>query len=157
MRALYPGSFDPPHLGHLDLIRRAAAACEHLVVGVARNHDKQAAHPIEQRVAWLATLTADLPGVEVVAFSGATVTFAKERGLRVLIRGLRNHADFEAEQAMATVNRSHGCDTLFLMTDPLHAHVSSRLVRMVAAAGLPLADLVPAVVAADLVRASAGE
>jgi pantetheine-phosphate adenylyltransferase len=148
--ALYPGSFDPPHRGHLDIIRRAAAACGQVVVAVARNHDKSSTHGVEQRLDWLRAMCAEVPGASVESYTGATVRFALSRGVGVLVRGLRNHADFEAEQAMATVNRAHGLDTLFLMTDPQHAHLSSRLVRMVLAAGLPISDLVPPIVERDL-------
>ncbi len=151
MIALYPGSFDPPHLGHLDLIARASAVCDRLVVGIARNPDKTHTWNLDQRVTWMRRLCAGNPKVEIVAYDGATVTFARNRGISVLVRGLRNHADFEAEQAMATVNRRHGCETLLLMSAPAHAHLSSRTVRMVLAAGLPIDDLVPAEILGELV------
>lgn len=143
MKALYPGSFDPPHLGHLDLIRRAAAQVDHLVVGVALNPDKQSMLSAEQRVALLTTLARDLKNVTAIAYAGATVAFAKAQGCTALVRGLRNAADLDAEFGMAQVNRANGLDTLFLVADAAHQHLSSRLVKLVANAGLPLDALVP--------------
>jgi pantetheine-phosphate adenylyltransferase len=141
--ALYPGSFDPPHLGHVDLIRRAAAQVERLLVGVALNPDKQPFLRAEQRVALLTTLVRDLGNVTAVAYTGATVAFAKAQGCTALVRGLRNAADLDAEFGMAQVNRANGLDTLFLVADAAHQHLSSRLVKLVAHAGLPLDALVP--------------
>lgn len=149
-KALYPGSFDPPHLGHLDLIRRAAAQVDHLVIGVALNPDKQPLLSPDQRVALLAALTRELGNVSAIAYHGATVSFAKAQGCTVLIRGLRNAADLDAESGMAQINRANGCDTLFLVADAAHQHLSSRLVKVVAAAGLPLDALVPSAVLAAL-------
>lgn len=141
--ALYPGSFDPPHLGHLDLIRRAAAQVDHLVVGVALNPDKQPMLSAEQRIALLTTLARELKNVTAISYAGATVAFAKAQGCTALIRGLRNAADLDAEFGMAQVNRANGLDTLFLVADAAHQHLSSRLVKLVASAGLPLDALVP--------------
>lgn len=143
MKALYPGSFDPPHLGHLDLIRRAAAQVAHLVVGVALNPDKQPLLSAERRVGLLTELSRELGNVSAIAYAGATVTFAKAQGCTVLVRGLRNAADLDAEFGMAQVNRANGLDTLFLVSDAAHQHLSSRLVKLVAHAGLPLDALVP--------------
>src|SRR5271170_4610099 len=114
MRALFPGSFDPPHLGHLDLIRRAAALLDELVVGVAGNPDKQAFLAVDERIALLRADCAALATVRVVGYQGATTTFAAANGCGVLVRGLRNAGDLEAEQAMAEINRGHGLDTLLL-------------------------------------------
>lgn len=150
MKALYPGSFDPPHLGHLDLIRRAAAQVDHLVVGVALNPDKQPLLSAERRVGLLTELSRELGNVSAIAYAGATVTFAKAQGCTVLVRGLRNAADLDAEFGMAQVNRANGLDTLFLVSDAAHQHLSSRLVKLVANAGLPLDALVPRAVLAAL-------
>jgi len=150
-KALYPGSFDPPHLGHLELIRRAAAQVDHLVVGVALNPDKQPLLSADQRVALLNALGRDLGNVSAVAYQGATVTFAKAQKCTVLVRGLRNAADLDAEFGMAQVNRANGLDTLFLVADAAQQHLSSRLVKLVGAAGLPLDALVPPAVLAVVV------
>lgn len=154
MKALYPGSFDPPHLGHLDLIRRAARQVDHLVIGVALNPDKQPLLSAEQRIALLTMLSRELGNVSAAAYQGATVTFAKAQGCGVLVRGLRNAADLDAEFGMAQINRAHGLDTLFLVADAAHQHLSSRLVKLVAGAALPLDALVPPAVCAVLTRPS---
>jgi pantetheine-phosphate adenylyltransferase len=156
MRALFPGSFDPPHLGHLDLIRRAAALFDELVVGVAGNPDKQAFLAVDERVALLRADCAGLANVRVAAYQGATTAFAAANGCGMLVRGLRNAGDLEAEQAMAEINRGNGSDTLLLPAQSAHIHLSSRLVRQVLAAQLPLTGLVSAAVAAALLRRLAG-
>jgi pantetheine-phosphate adenylyltransferase len=150
MRALYPGSFDPPHFGHLDLIHRAAAQVDELVVGVAVNPDKRPLLSGEQRVALLAAACVGLPNVRVASYSGTTVVFARSQGLTVLVRGLRNGTDLDAEAGLAEVNRANGFDSLFLLSAATHSHLSSRLVKQVAATGLPLDTLVPPAVAAVL-------
>lgn len=151
MIALYAGSFDPPHLGHVDLITRAAAVSDRLLVAIARDPDKQQAWPIDQRLGWLRRLCAGNAKVAVVTYEGATVAFARAQGISVLVRGLRNHADFETEQVIATINRQNGCETLLLLSAPEHIHISSRTVRRVLAAGLPIDNLVPAEILGDLV------
>ncbi len=155
MKALFAGSFDPPHLGHLDLIRRAVALLDELVVGVACNPDKQGFLAPEQRVALLRGECAGLANVRVATYQGATTAFAAANGCGVLLRGLRNAADLEAEQAMAEVNRAQGLDTLLLPSRSSHLHLSSRLVRQVLSARLPLDGLVsPGVAAALAARAA---
>ncbi len=148
--ALYAGSFDPPHLGHLDLIERAAALVPRLVVAVAVNPDKPGAWPTARRIEVLAACCAHLSSVEIVAVSGALAPFARARGIRLLIRGLRGPADWDGEAPMAWINGQHGCETLFLAARPEHALLSSRAVRAARAAGLPVDGLVPPAVATAL-------
>lgn len=154
IRLLFPGSFDPPHLGHLDVIRRAshlaAAGGGQVVLGVAANPDKPGMLPTTERVALLRAITQEFPNIEIHTYPGATVRFAQEQGITALVRGLRNHLDLEDERAMAEVNRQHGFDTVFLLTTPIYAHLSSRLVRGARAAGLALSGLVPEAVAQAL-------
>ena len=154
MRLLFPGSFDPPHLGHLDVIRRAAALARsgggELLVAVADNPDKPGWLPLERRLALVSALCADEPGARAVTYRGATVLFAQTHAVDALVRGIRNPLDFEHEKAMAEVNRSHGIDTMFFMTAGVHAHLSSHLVRSAKAAGLPLTGLIPPMVAHGL-------
>ncbi len=146
MIALLPGSFDPPHLGHLDAIRRLARLVEVLWLGVGVNPAKQAMLPAERRIALLSQLTVDLPNVRIEAYSGATVHFARLKGITILVRGIRAASEAEHEQAMALVHRGLGLETLFVLSDPALVHVSSSTVRMVRAAGLPLDGLVPPLV-----------
>jgi pantetheine-phosphate adenylyltransferase len=148
--ALYPGTFDPPHLGHLDVIRRAAAHFEQVVVAIAINPEKRPCLSESTRVAVLRELCAEVAHIRITTYHEATVTYAKAQGCSVLIRGLRNAADLDAESGMAQINRSHGIETFFLIADVRHQHLSSRLVKQVLAAGLPLDDLVAPTVARAL-------
>ncbi len=154
MRLLFPGSFDPPHLGHLDVIQRAAAVAHggggELLVAIAEHPDKAGWLPVARRVELVQALCQGIPGTHVVSYRGATVRFAQTHAVTTLVRGLRNPLDFEHEKSMAEVNRSHGFDTLFFMTAGAHSHLSSHLVRAAHAAELPLTGLVPALVAGGL-------
>ena len=146
MHLLFPGSFDPPHVGHVDLIRRAAALGR-LTVAVAIHPEKPVFLPVDQRVVLLRRILADLPQVEVTSYAGATIHFAQSIGATTLIRGLRHGQDLEAERPLAVLNRGFGIDTVFLIADPAHVHVSSSTVRAVRAAGLSVDGLVPSAVA----------
>jgi pantetheine-phosphate adenylyltransferase len=142
VKALYAGSFDPPHLGHLDIIRRAAKVCDQLVLGIGGNSDKKPFLPALSRVEILRAECASLRHVEVTQYSGATVHWAKSNGVTVLIRGLRHAADLDAEAPMAAINRANGFETLFLVSDPALAHISSRIIREVMSAGLSTDSLI---------------
>lgn len=143
MKAFYPGSFDPPHLGHLDVIKRAAKVCDVLVVGVGGNPEKKPFLPAMTRCEILRAECGGLRNVEVVQYTGATVHWAKSNGVQTLVRGLRSAADLDAEAPMASVHRANGFETLFLLCDPALAHVSSRIIRQVMAAGLSTEGLIP--------------
>lgn len=155
IRACYPGSFDPPTLGHDDIIRRASTMVDELVVAIGRHPGKDPLLSVEQRLTVLQSCYGDVPGLRVVSYDGPTVHFARDIGAQVLIRGLRSYADFESERGMAEVNRANGFDTLFLLSSPAHTALSSSLVRQVMAAGLSLEGLVAPPVAQALQRASA--
>ena len=154
MRALYPGSFDPLTLGHLDLIERAARLFDGLVVAVLRNPAKQPAFPLERRLEQIRAATAHLPAVQVDSFDGLTVAFARSCGTSVILRGLRALSDFEFELQIAHTNKSLAPDleTLFLATAVHHSFLSSSVVKEVARFGGDVGHLVPPVVAADLGR-----
>jgi pantetheine-phosphate adenylyltransferase len=154
MRALYPGSFDPLTLGHLDLIERGARLFDGLVVAVLRNPAKQPAFPLEVRLEQIRTATAHLAGVEVDSFDGLTVAFARRARAAVILRGLRALSDFEFELQIAHTNKSLAPDleTLFLATAVHHSFLSSSVVKEVARFGGDVAHLVPPVVAIDLAR-----
>ena len=151
MIALYAGSFDPPHRGHVELVRRAAAVSTRLIVGVAANPAKTPFLPAEVRVALLRAACADLANLSVEIYTGATVVFARARNVQVLIRGLRTAVDAEFERGLAAINRqAAGIETLLLLADGAHSHLSSSLVREAARAGLPLDALVAPDVAAAI-------
>jgi|OpeIllAssembly_1097287.scaffolds.fasta_scaffold784240_2 pantetheine-phosphate adenylyltransferase len=148
--AVYPGSFDPITNGHVDVLRRAAAAFDRVVVAVLVNPRKATVDPADERVETIRasiaeTLAEDSDRIEVVAFDGLTVDLCRRIGARWLIRGLRAVADFEAELQMAHMNRKMApeVDTVFFMTALEHAYLSSSLVREIARFGGDVAPLVP--------------
>jgi len=152
MKALYPGSFDPLTLGHLDLIERAARLFDGLVVAVLQNPSKNPTFPVERRLDQIRTATAHLPQVEVASFDGLTVAFAQACGAGVILRGLRAMSDFEFELQIAHTNKSlaPGLETLFMATATAHSFLSSSVVKEVARFGGPVGHMVPQGVARDL-------
>jgi len=152
MRALYPGSFDPLTLGHLDLIGRASRLFDGVVVAVLQNPSKTPAFSLEQRLAQIRTATDHLAGVEVGSFDGLTVDFARQCGADVILRGLRALSDFEFELQIAHTNHSlaPSVETLFLATAVQHSFLSSSVVKEVARFGGDVRHLVPEGVARDL-------
>lgn len=148
---LVPGSFDPPTRGHLDVIRRAAARFDRVVVAVVTNPGKEPLFRPEERVALLAAELAEVGRVEVVAADGLLVDLAARLGITTVVKGLRGAGDLEAELQMARMNRRMGgLETLLLPSDPAHADVSSSLVKEIARLGGPLEGIVPPAVAAAL-------
>lgn len=144
LKGLFPGTFDPPTKGHLELIRRAAALCDQLVIGVGENLSKEKSIlTIEERIEVLQKEIKGLDHVEVATLTGLTVDFAKSLGARVLVRGLRSEADLEFEKQMAGANRRLGIETLFLIADPSVAAISSSLIRELATGGAPLHEYIP--------------
>jgi pantetheine-phosphate adenylyltransferase len=154
MRALYPGSFDPLTLGHLDLIERAARLFDGVIVAVLQNPGKTPAFSLEQRLQQICRATGHLQGVEVGSFDGLTVEFASRSGAGVILRGLRAMSDFEFELQIAHTNHSlaPSVETLFLATAVQHSFLSSSVVKEVARFGGDVGHLVPPGVADDLAR-----
>lgn len=150
--ALFPGSFDPFTLGHLDLVERAARLFDRVEVTVAVNRAKLPFLTLDERCALIEECTRDLPNVTVVTFEGLLVDFARERGAAVVIRGLRQVSDFDFEARMAFANRRlHGeLETVFLMPTERHALVHSSIVREIFGWGGDLSSFVPAPVLAAL-------
>jgi pantetheine-phosphate adenylyltransferase len=154
MRALYPGSFDPLTLGHLDLIKRASRLFDGVIVAVLQNPGKTPAFSLEQRLLQIGRATDHLQGVEVGSFDGLTVEFARRSGAGVILRGLRAMSDFEFELQIAHTNHSlaPGVETLFLATAVQHSFLSSSVVKEVARFGGDVRHMVPTGVADDLAR-----
>lgn len=152
--ALVPGTFDPVTAGHLDVIERAAAIFDSVVVGVARSAQKRGGpmFRIEDRVAFIEEAVAHLDNVRVGSFDSLLVDYAREVGANVIVKGLRAVTDFEAEFQMAALNyrMDPEIETLFIMADPEHMYLSSSAVREIASHGGPVHGLVPNHVAAAL-------
>ena len=153
-RAVYPGSFDPVTKGHLDIIKRAAALVDELIVGVLNNNAKIPLFSVEERVNMLVEVTRDIPNVRVESFSGLSVDFVKSCDARFIVRGLRAVTDFEYELQMAQTNRSidRGIDTLFFTTALQYAYISSTIVKEVAFYGGDISGFVPESVAGHIQR-----
>jgi pantetheine-phosphate adenylyltransferase len=151
--AVCPGSFDPITLGHLDVVRRASALYDDVVLAVATNTSKATLLDLDERVRLARAAVADLPGVRVEPVPGLLVDFCRAIGATALVKGLRNGADYDAELPMALMNRHLiGIETVFLPADRSVAHIASSLVKEVARYGGTIDDLVPDGVA-EAVRA----
>jgi pantetheine-phosphate adenylyltransferase len=136
--ALYPGTFDPVTLGHLDIIKRAVKLVDHLVIGVASNASKNPMFTLDERVSMVRAeaerLAAGQATIEVVSFDSLLVKFAAQVGASMIIRGLRAVSDFEYEFQMVAMNQrlNTEIETVFLMADPRHQAISSKLVKEIA-------------------------
>ncbi len=157
--ALYPGSFDPITLGHIDVIGRAAGVFDRVVVGVLVNPKKTPLLELNERVATIReAVDEDLPTaagrIEVSSFDGLTVDYAQRIGAKFIVRGLRAVSDFESEMQMAHTNRklAPAIDTVFFMTSLEHAYLSSSLVKEIAAFGGDVSRMVPAAAVRRLAR-----
>lgn len=142
--ALCPGSFDPPTNGHIDVIRRSVSIFDKVVVAVIRNPSKSPMFTADERVEMLRELFADEPKVEVDSFAGLLVDFANERGVNVIVKGLRAVSDFDYELQMAQMNHNlSDIDTVFIPTSPEYGYLSSSLVKEVGRLGGSVEALVP--------------
>ncbi len=152
--AVYPGSFDPITLGHLDIIRRVSEMVDEVVVGVLINQAKIALFSIEERVKMIEIVTKDLPNVRAESFRGLSVDFAREQNAGFIVRGLRAITDFDYELQMAQTNRvlAPDIDTIFLTTSLQYAYLSSTTVKEVASYGGDITKFVPKVVADAVVE-----
>ena len=150
--ALCPGSFDPPTNGHIDVIERAAAHFEDVVVAVIGNPSKDAVFTLEERTGMLEEVVGHLDNVEVGSFHGLLVDFARAKDISVIVKGLRAVSDFEYELQMSQMNSAllPGLDTMFVTAKPEWAFLSSSLVKEVARYGGDISGLVPEIVAKAL-------
>lgn len=145
LTAIYPGSFDPLTNGHLDLIERASRLFGRLIVAILLNPEKDPLFSVEERVKMLQESVADLGNVEVDTFEGLLVDYARRKGARVLLRGIRAVSDYEYELQMALMNRNlePEIETVFMLPAEAYSYLSSRLVKEVARLGGSLKGLVP--------------
>ena len=153
-RAIYPGSFDPPTLGHMDIVERASGLFDELVMAIGVNTEKAPFLPVDDRLALLRQCTAALGNVEISTFSGLLVDYARSMDCNVLIRGLRAVSDFEYEFRVTMANRRMApeIETLFLITRDEYSFLSSSVVREVARLGGDPSDFVPGPVAARILE-----
>ena len=145
LTAIYPGSFDPPTNGHLDLISRSARLVNHLIVSILKNTQKQALFTVEERTEMLKELTADLPNVEIDSFDGLLVDYAARRNVNTILRGIRDASDYETELRMALLNRRMRpeTETVFLMASAEYSFLSSRMVKEIITLGGDASNFVP--------------
>jgi pantetheine-phosphate adenylyltransferase len=143
--AVYTGTFDPVHRGHLDVITRGSKLFDKLIVGVGVNPDKKTFFDIDERVKLIQAVVTEHKNVEVVNFTGLAVRFVRERGARIMIRGLRTLSDMEYEFTMSLMNQNLDpeIETVFLMANEEFSHVSSSLLRQIAQLGGDLTKFLP--------------
>jgi pantetheine-phosphate adenylyltransferase len=147
-KALFPGTFDPVTLGHLDLVERALEVFGEVIVAVAEGHHKSTLFSLEERVSMFREAARALPGVTVTSFRGLLVDLAKEQGTHVVVRGLRMVSDFEYEYQMALMNRKLDAkiETVFLMPSAKYTFVNSTVIKEIGRFGGRLDGLVPDIV-----------
>ena len=150
--AIYPGSFDPVTLGHLDIIRRASGLFDRLIVAVMHNQNKKPMFSVEERKEMLRRTTADLPNVEIESFGGLLADYAREKGAHILLKGVRNATDWDMELQMARINQGvlPGLETLLLPASAAYEHFSSTMAREMIRYGQPLEKYLPAPIAEEL-------
>ena len=153
-RAIYPGTFDPVTYGHIDLIKRAGKIFDEVIVAVAHNPSKGPLFSVEERLRFLQRATRSLRGVTIDHFDSLVVDYARTKGARVMIRGLRMLSDFEYEFQMALTNRklSQEVETIFMMPSESYSYISARLLKEVGQLGADLSAFVPSFVADALRR-----
>ncbi len=132
--AIYPGTFDPITLGHVDIIKRAAKLFDHIIVAVAENPKKKPYFSLKKRLEMIAETFVDLPAIKVAAFEGLTVDFARQQKAQFILRGLRNGTDFDFELQLVGMNNAifPEIETIFLTASPEYAAISATIVREIA-------------------------
>ncbi|MDB2695907.1 pantetheine-phosphate adenylyltransferase [Flavobacteriaceae bacterium] len=141
---VFPGSFDPITLGHVDIIERALPLCDSLIIAVGENKDKKYMFSLQQRIEFIMKTFSNEPKISVQTYKGLTVNFCKEVEATAILRGLRNPADFEFEKSIAQINRRiTEIDTLFLLTSADHSYISSGIVREIMIHNGDYTSLVP--------------
>ena len=153
--AVYPGSFDPVTLGHLDIIKRASSMFDELIVAVMCNSSKTPLFTLDERVKMLKESVKDLPNVRIESFGGLLIDYCKENQIHIIIRGLRAITDFEYELQIAQINRElshHEVDTVFLTTSLKYSYLSSSAVKEIASYNGDITTCVPEFIASELYK-----
>lgn len=156
--AVIPGSFDPVTNGHLDIICRTASLFDKVYVGILKNSSKRPLFTVEERIALLKRVTGGISNVEIEGFEGLLVDYAKSRGARFIVKGLRAVSDFEYEFQMALTNKSINPDveTFFITTNCAYSYLSSSIVKEVASYGGSISDFVPKEIEKDIIAKIGG-
>ncbi|MFQ5447486.1 MAG: pantetheine-phosphate adenylyltransferase [Saprospiraceae bacterium] len=143
--AVFPGSFDPITIGHVDLVNRALPLFDKVVVAVGVNSQKKTLFSLEQRLSWLNKVFEGIPEVEISHFTGLTAHFCTQAGAKYLLRGLRNASDFDYEKTISQLNHIVGdsLETVFLISQPEYSHISSTIVREIIKGGGDASPFVP--------------
>ncbi|HLX92190.1 MAG TPA: pantetheine-phosphate adenylyltransferase [Puia sp.] len=151
--ALFPGTFDPVTIGHLDIIDRSLSLFDQLIIGIGRNSNKEPMFSEDQRLGWIKEIYKNNPRVDAIVYDGLTINACERTGAKFIIRGIRYVNDFEYEKAIADMNRSLNkeIETIFLTCLPQYTSVASTLVRDVLRNGGEAGPFLPAVVAKDLI------
>ncbi len=146
-KVIYPGTFDPITFGHIDIIKRASAIFDKVVVAVVKEPSKETMFTYQERIDLVKRTTKGIRGVEVEGFNTLVVEYARKKGIHVIVRGLRMISDFEYEFQMALTNRKLApeIETIFLMPHPSYSYISARLVKEIAALGGDLRSFLPSV------------
>ena len=153
-KAVYPGSFDPITYGHVDIIKRASIIFDEITVAVAHNLDKEPLFSVQERVVMLKKATTSLKNVKIDDFKGLAVDYVKNKGIHVIVRGLRMISDFEYEFQMALTNRklNSSIETIFLMPSENYSYISSKLIKEAAFLGANLKGFIPSFVEKELLK-----
>lgn len=143
--AVFPGSFDPITIGHVNIVKRALPLFDKVIVAIGNNTNKKYYFTFEQRKQWIDQIFAEYPTVETMAYQGLTVNFVKEVGAQYLLRGIRNAADFDYEKTIAQLNKSMApnLETICIISDPEISHISSTIVREILVNGGDVSKFVP--------------
>lgn len=146
-RAVFPGSFDPITMGHVDIIERGLELFDEIIVAIGINAEKKYMWTLEERVAFIKNTFADNPKIKVATYEGLTVAFCQEHNAKFLLRGLRNSLDFSYEKSIAQTNElMGGIESVFIISSPEASHISSTIVRDIARYGGDFSSLVPTAV-----------
>ena len=146
--AVFPGSFDPITVGHLALVKRALPLFDKIIVAIGENSQKKYLFSLDQRISWLKAVFADEPKVEVDFFENLTAHYCQKIGAKYLLRGLRNASDFDYEKTISQMNAivGNGIETIFLISEPEHSHISSTIVREVIKWGGDASPFIPSTI-----------
>ncbi|EKD50159.1 MAG: hypothetical protein ACD_62C00626G0004 [uncultured bacterium] len=146
--AICPGSFDPPSNGHVNILLRSLNVVDHLVIAIGVNNAKGCTFTVEERIGMLKEIFKDEPRIEIDSFSGLLIDYAKKKGIKTIIRGIRTMGDYEYEFQMAQTNRklNPDIDTIFMVTEGKYSYISSSIVKQVVSLGGCVKQMVPPIV-----------